>query len=59
LIVVLTNQAGEGSCTWHKAVSGRGIGEGIITIRHRGGGVKRLFRVIDFGQDKAELFPLR
>ncbi len=33
------------------AISGRGS-EGIITIRHRGGGVKRLFRVIDFGQDK-------
>lgn len=33
------------------AVSGRGAA-GKITIRHRGGGVKRLLRVIDFRQDK-------
>lgn len=33
------------------AISGRGA-EGKITIRHRGGGVKRLLRVIDFGQEK-------
>ena len=32
-------------------VSGRGA-EGKITIRHRGGGAKRNYRVIDFGQDK-------
>lgn len=33
------------------ATSGRGS-EGKITIRHRGGGVKRRVRVITFGQDK-------
>lgn len=32
-------------------VTGRGD-EGSITIRHRGGGVKRLFRKVDFGQEK-------
>lgn len=34
-----------------KSTSGRGS-QGKITIRHRGGGVKRLRRIIDFGQDK-------
>lgn len=33
------------------ATSGRGV-EGKITIRHRGGGVKRRVRVISFGQEK-------
>lgn len=33
-------------------VNGRGA-DGIITVRHRGGGVKRMYRVIDFGQEKA------
>ncbi len=33
------------------ATSGRGA-EGKITIRHRGGGVKRAYRLIDFGQPK-------
>lgn len=28
---------------------------GRITIRHRGGGVKRLYRIIDFGQEKIGL----
>ncbi|MDO8551324.1 MAG: 50S ribosomal protein L2 [bacterium] len=31
--------------------SGRGQG-GRITVRHQGGGVKRLYRIIDFGQEK-------
>lgn len=35
----------------HQRISGRGS-EGKITIRHRGGGAKRLTRVIDFGQSK-------
>ncbi|MGH9856574.1 MAG: 50S ribosomal protein L2 [Acidobacteriota bacterium] len=34
-----------------KRLSGRGA-EGKITVRHRGGGVKRMIRQIDFGQDK-------
>lgn len=34
-----------------KHISGRGA-EGKITIRHRGGGVKRLLRVVDNGQEK-------
>jgi large subunit ribosomal protein L2 len=37
--------------TSKKATSGRGS-EGKITIRHRGGGVKRRVRTIMFGQDK-------
>jgi large subunit ribosomal protein L2 len=34
-----------------KRISGRGTA-GKITIRHRGGGAKRLQREVDFGQDK-------
>ncbi len=34
-----------------KKKAGRGL-TGSITVRHRGGGVKRLYRVIDFGQEK-------
>ena len=34
-----------------KKSAGRG-GSGRITVRHRGGGVKRLYRLIDFGQEK-------
>ena len=34
-----------------KKKAGRGV-SGRITIRHRGGGVKRAYRIIDFGQEK-------
>lgn len=34
-----------------KKRAGRGV-SGRITVRHRGGGVKRLYRLIDFGQEK-------
>ncbi|PIZ88355.1 MAG: 50S ribosomal protein L2 [Candidatus Nealsonbacteria bacterium CG_4_10_14_0_2_um_filter_39_15] len=34
-----------------KSKAGR-TASGRITVRHRGGGVKRLYRVADFGQDK-------
>src|SRR3990167_9900073 len=34
--------------------SGRGQG-GRITVRHQGGGVKRLYRIIDFGQEKINI----
>jgi large subunit ribosomal protein L2 len=34
-----------------KKRAGRG-GSGRITVRHRGGGVKRLYRILDFGQEK-------
>ena len=27
-------------------------GSGRITVRHQGGGAKRLYRIIDFGQEK-------
>lgn len=37
-----------------KSKSGRNI-QGKITVRHRGGGVKRLYRVIDFKQDKFDV----
>ena len=34
-----------------KKNAGRG-NSGRITVRHRGGGVKRLYRIVDFGQEK-------
>ena len=34
-----------------KSNAGRGS-SGRITVRHRGGGVKRLYRIVDFGQKK-------
>ncbi|MBI2041907.1 MAG: 50S ribosomal protein L2 [Candidatus Nealsonbacteria bacterium] len=34
--------------------AGRGEG-GRITVRHQGGGVKRLYRIIDFGQEKINI----
>jgi len=34
-----------------KKKAGRGV-SGRITIRHRGGGVKRAYRIVDFGQEK-------
>ena len=34
-----------------KERAGRGI-SGRITVRHRGGGVKRLYRIVDFGENK-------
>jgi len=37
-----------------KKKAGRG-GSGRITVRHRGGGVKRLYRKIDFGQEKMDM----
>jgi len=37
-----------------KKRSGRSF-SGRITIRHRGGGVKRLYRIIDFGEEKLEM----
>ncbi|MFH1036875.1 MAG: 50S ribosomal protein L2 [Patescibacteria group bacterium] len=32
--------------------AGRSTSSGRITVRHQGGGVKRLYRIIDFGQEK-------
>lgn len=37
-----------------KKKAGR-TGSGRITVRHRGGGVKRLYRKIDFGQEKMDI----
>lgn len=37
-----------------KKRAGRGR-TGRITVRHRGGGVKRLYRVVDFGQEKINI----
>jgi len=34
--------------------SGRGQG-GRITVRHQGGGAKRLYRIVDFGQEKINI----
>lgn len=37
-----------------KEKAGRGA-SGRITVRHRGGGVKRLYRIVDFGQEKINI----
>lgn len=37
-----------------KRKAGRGRA-GRITVRHKGGGVKRLYRIVDFGQEKINL----
>lgn len=37
-----------------KKSTGRGS-SGRITVRHKGGGVKKLYRIIDFGQEKANM----
>lgn len=37
-----------------KKKAGRG-NSGRITVRHKGGGVKRLYRIIDFGQEKLNM----
>jgi large subunit ribosomal protein L2 len=37
-----------------KKRAGRG-GSGRITVRHRGGGAKRLYRIVDFGQEKINI----
>lgn len=37
-----------------KRISGRGS-EGSITVRHRGGGMKRRLRLVDFGQEKLDI----
>lgn len=34
--------------------AGRGAG-GRITVRHRGGGAKKLYRIVDFGQEKINI----
>jgi len=38
----------------HKKKGGRGSG-GQITVRHKGGGVKRKYRIVDFGQKKKDI----
>lgn len=37
-----------------KKKAGRGY-KGRITVRHKGGGVKRLYRIVDFGEEKLEI----
>lgn len=37
-----------------KTRAGR-AGSGRITVRHRGGGVKRLYRILDFGEEKLNI----
>ncbi len=37
-----------------KRISGRNV-RGVITVRHRGGGAKRLYRIVDFKQDKMDI----
>ncbi|MBC7074072.1 50S ribosomal protein L2 [Candidatus Parcubacteria bacterium] len=38
-----------------KKKAGRSTQTGQITVRHRGGGVKRLYRIVDFGQEKLNI----
>lgn len=38
-----------------KKKAGRSTQTGQITVRHRGGGVKRLYRILDFGQEKIKI----
>ncbi len=38
--------------SWHRA-KGRSRQQGKITVRHRGGGHKKLYRIIDFKRDKS------
>lgn len=52
---VLTKKQPEKSLTFgRKRMVGRGS-NGTITTRHKGGGVKKLYRVIDFRQDKLDI----
>ncbi|MCP6719610.1 MAG: 50S ribosomal protein L2 [Patescibacteria group bacterium] len=44
----------KGLLLYLKKNSGRGS-SGRITVRHRGGGVKRLYRIVDFGQEKLDI----
>ncbi len=38
-----------------KEHAGRSASSGRITVRHQGGGVKRFYRIVDFGQEKINL----
>lgn len=38
-----------------KRKAGRSTQTGQITVRHRGGGAKRLYRIVDFGQEKMKI----
>jgi len=38
-----------------KKKAGRSTQTGRICVRHRGGGVKRLYRIVDFGQEKFKI----
>lgn len=38
-----------------KKKAGRSTQTGEITVRHRGGGAKRLYRIVDFGQEKFKI----
>jgi large subunit ribosomal protein L2 len=38
-----------------KSKSGRSSSTGRITVRHQGGGVKRLYRIVDMGQEKINI----
>ena len=40
-----------------KKKAGRGA-TGRITVRHRGGGVKRLYRIVDFGEEKLNVIAV-
>jgi large subunit ribosomal protein L2 len=53
---ILTKKEPEKRLTVYiKKKAGRSTQTGQVTVRHRGGGVKRLYRIIDFGQEKFEI----
>ncbi len=49
--LITKNKPEKGLLISLKRRAGRGPG-GRITVRHKGGGAKRLYRIIDFGQEK-------
>lgn len=52
---ILTKKEPEKKLTiFFKDRAGRGS-SGRITVRHQGGGVKRLYRIVDFGQSKIDM----
>lgn len=52
---VLTKKEPEKSLTVSLKKSGGRNKKGRITVRHRGGGEKRLYRIVDFGQEKVNI----
>jgi len=52
---ILSKKGPEKSLLVHLSKKSGRSNSGRITIRHRGGGVKKLYRIIDFGQEKMDM----